>query len=349
MTAHGNQSLPSDPKILVIGAGPAGSATAIWCAKHGLPVTIIESSKFPRDRPGEAVHPGIECIFSQLGVREEIESAGFLRYPGTMVEWNSKPVFIPFGIDQSGPWLGYQVRRSDLDTILLERARSLGVVVLQPCQALGVIIKAKKVVGIKTSSGEYRADFTIDAGGSGHWLARKLNISIEACSPPLYIHYGYVEGKCPARDLVPAMTAISGGWLWTAKVREDLYQWMRLTFRKTSITYDWLPSTFQGLRPRQFARGADVSWRHVVLPSGLGYLTVGDAFGVVDPSSFHGILRGLMSGIMAAHTILQITNNHLQDQLAISQYNEWLCQWFLHDVTTLKALYMHHPDHPTWT
>lgn len=349
MKASGNQSRQSEQKILVVGAGLAGLAAAIWCAKNGLQVTVIETEKSPRDRPGEALHPGTECIFNQLGLKDKIQSANFLRYPGTLVKWDCGPTFVPFGGDENGPWLGYQIRRAELDSILLQQARNLGVVILQSCRALEIVSEANRVVGVKTSNGKYAADFTIDAAGSGHWLARKLKISIKRYSPPLYIQYGYVEGSCPPRDVVPAFTAIQSGWIWTAKVRDHVYQWMRLMFEKTSISYDWLPIEFQGLNVLQSARGADMSWRRVTAAAGLGYYIVGDASGVIDPASFHGILRGLMSGIMAAHSILQITYNRVRERSAAVLYNEWFSQWFLHDVIKLRKLYMRHPHHPTWT
>lgn len=349
MKDPGHQSRQSEQKIVIIGCGPAGSAAAIWCAKQGFSVTMIETAKFPRDRPGEALHPGIECLFTQLSVNHEIQSANFLRYPGIWVKWDCKPTLIPFGSNQNMPWLGYQVRRAELDLILVERARMLGVVISQPCQALAPILEENRVVGVKTSCGELMADFTIDAGGSGHWLAQKLKLSIQRYSPPLYVNYGYAEGCCPSRDLAPAIMAIRGGWLWTAKVHNNIYQWMRLMFERTPICQNWLPTEFEGLKVKQASRGADVSWRCVVTPAGSGYFIVGDAFGVVDPASFHGILRGMMSGIMASHAIFQISKTHLNKQLASLLYNEWLSNWYLHDVTKLRSLYTRHPDHPRWS
>lgn len=40
--------------ILVVGAGPAGSATAAWAARAGLDVMLVDAETFPRDKPGAA-------------------------------------------------------------------------------------------------------------------------------------------------------------------------------------------------------------------------------------------------------------------------------------------------------
>ena len=50
---------PIDTDVAIIGGGPAGSATAIACARRGLRVVLCERSPSGRDRPGETLHPGI--------------------------------------------------------------------------------------------------------------------------------------------------------------------------------------------------------------------------------------------------------------------------------------------------
>ncbi len=118
--------------VVIIGGGPAGSATAISCATAGLSVLVLERAAFPRDCPGESLHPGVEPLFTQLGVGDAVRAARFVRYPGFWVEWDGPRQFVPFGQDANGPWLGFQAWRAELDALLLERARALGVEVLQP-------------------------------------------------------------------------------------------------------------------------------------------------------------------------------------------------------------------------
>ena len=110
----------------------------------------------------------------------------------------------------------------------------------------------------------------------------------------------------------------------------------------------WLPDEFKGLTPIQPMRGADVTWRKLVQPSGLGYLTVGDATAVVDPSSSHGVLRALMSGMMASHAIVRIVHDRIPNTYAIRGYNDWISKGFFHDVNRLKDLYRLHSTHMTF-
>ena len=94
-------------------------------------------------------------------------------------------------------------------------------------------------------------------------------------------------------------------------------------------------------------RGADVeSWRVVVPAAGLGYFLVGDAAAVLDPASSHGVLKAIMSGMMAAHLVTQVVHHDASESLAVQMYSDWIRRWFDHDVAGLRALYARLPGSP---
>jgi flavin-dependent dehydrogenase len=347
----GSQDRLSDYRIVIIGGGPAGSSAAIMCANLGFNVEVIEYERFPRGKPGETLHPGVEVLFRLLGVYEDIQNANFIRPRGICTKWcySDPPKVTLFGKDGNGQWLGYQALRSDLDDILLSRARDLGAVIIQPCSALDILIDSGKVIGVTTSTGrDLFADFVVDAGGGGHWLARKLNLAIEKHSPRFYVQYGYAKGECLDRDQLPLIQAIPEGWIWTAKVKKGIYQWTRLNFKKPSISPNWLPDEFEHLTPIQAMRGANVTWRRVVPATGSGYFIAGDAATVIDPASSHGVLRALMSGIKVAHAMFRILHDKYPSKTISWEYNNWISQWFLHDVARLRQLYAQHPNPLLW-
>ena len=329
----------SNPDVIIIGSGPAGAAAAILCALNGLRVVIIEAEQFPRYRPGETLHPGIEPLLQKLGVTEEFGQAGFLRHEGIWVQWEGNPHFVPFGSDESGQWLGFQAWRADFDAILLQRAISLGVDVRQPCRALRPTVTHNRVSGAVTSDGELQSSFLIDATGRRQWLAQKLNLKINTYSPRLIARFGYATGTCPVRDASPAIVAHNHGWSWTARVRPNVYQWTQLSFDNVALKSNWIPEEFQGLKPMGKPKGADVTWRAISQPGGPGYFLVGDAATVLDPASSHGVLKAIMSGMMAAHSITQIINAGQKEDNIILGYCKWIRNWFEHDVEKLKQLY----------
>lgn len=336
-----------DVDVVVVGGGPAGAATAIWCARHGLRVALIERARFPRHRPGETLPPGVEPIFGQLGVAEAIHAAGFDRHPGTWVTWAGPRGFEPFGGDGDGPWLGFQAPRERLDRILLDAAILAGAVVHQPCRVLRPLLGRGAVIGVETAAGRIRARWTVDAGGGGHWLARCLDLPLRFASPRLIARYGYLRGACPERDEAPEIQADEAGWTWSARIAPGHYAWTRLALSADGPR-DGPPPALADLTPLSRPRGADVTWRMVARPAGPGYVCVGDAAAVLDPASSHGVLKALMSGMMAGHVIARAAGGAASPTLAIQTYADWLAEWFRADVAELKRAYRDLLCPPAW-
>jgi flavin-dependent dehydrogenase len=334
--------------VVVVGGGPAGAAVATCCARAGLDVILVERERFPRDRPGETLHPGVESVLQELGVLERVSQVGFLQHKGVWVSWGNGLRFVPYGADSAGPWWGFQAWRADFDAILLERAEELDVEVRQPCRVLRPKLSRDRVSGLETSEGDIRARFVVDAAGSRHWLAQRLGIAVRRRSPRLIARFGYVEGAYLARDEAPAIVADEEGWTWTAKVRPDLYHWTRLRHDGERPDPAFVPDEYRNLAPRGGSRGADVSWRTVEEPAGAGYFLVGDAAAVLDPASSHGVLKALMSGMMAAHMITRVIRHGENEILAARGYRDWIYRWFARDVAQLRTLYARLPEPPEW-
>lgn len=333
-----------DLDVLVVGAGPAGCAAAILCAQRGLRVALLEREPFPRDRPGETLHPGVEPLLQQLGLGDALRTADFPRHPGIWVRWDADTRFEPFGADGEGPWLGFQAWRATFDSLLLERARGLGVVIWQPCRADMPTLDGARVTGVRTSGETLPARFIIDAAGASHWLARKLSLDIRHYSPRLTVRYGYARGECPARDDAPALVADDSGWTWTARVRLRLYGWARLTWHDARGLDPSPPEELRGLAARGPVRAADVTWRMVSEPAGPGYFLAGDAAALLDPTASHGVLKGLMSGMMAAHLCAKVIKEGASEQQASREYRSWLAGWFEADIARLTELYARLPQ-----
>jgi flavin-dependent dehydrogenase len=327
--------------VIVIGAGPAGCATAIWCAQQRLRVTILEELSFPRHRPGETLHPGINSLFKQLGIDKSIEDANFLRFTGQWVTWSGETHFQNFGQDEKGVWHGYQAIRSHLDSILLERARELGVTVLLRCKPIKPLFEKERIVGIQTANGNIKGKYVVDATGGLHWLGNYLGSELYRASPRLTAYYAYYQGSCPARDAVPALVGNSNGWTWTAKITENIYNWTHLSFQPLDIKkIRHYPDEFQDLKSYGSIRGSDVTWRLVTNACGAGYFMVGDAAFVLDPLSSRGVVKAILSGIRVGNLIVRILNKHLTEAAAFIDYQTWLNHWFDQDVDQMKQFYL---------
>jgi len=333
-----------DTDVAIIGGGPAGGATAITCAARGLRVHLFERATFggagfAGDRPGETLHPGVEPVLAQLGVADDLGAVVGARHDGIWIDWGSVRRFQSFGSDAGGPWRGFQVSRPAFDRMLLDRARALGVTIVQPCRALGLRFEGERVTGVLTESGELSARFVVDATGRSHWIARRLHIKQPARSPRLIARYGYARGSCPQRDAAPALVGDRTGWVWTARVGPSLYQWIRVSAIDDGPDAAWLPDELSDLEPLAPSRGADVTWRIADRAASNGWFMVGDAAAVLDPTSSHGVLKAMLSGIAAAHFIDGVVAGTLPSTSAAAAYQSWLKGWFANDAAHLAAFY----------
>ncbi|PMW95334.1 FAD-dependent oxidoreductase [Pseudomonas sp. FW215-R2] len=334
--------------VLVIGAGPAGCAAAIGCAQRGLRVALIEQQRFPRFRPGESLHPGIEPLLEQLGVAEQLCNHHALRFEGHWVQWNGPLQFIGFGGDDNGPWRGFQISRAKLDAALLQQAAVLGVTVYQPCRAQQVLMRDDRVIGVNTDAGLLFAPYLIDGSGGPGWLSRKRQIAVRHYSPPLVACFGYHEGSLPPDEKAPRLSADPDGWTWLAQVEQQRLHWARLTFEKQKYSPEMIPERLRTLPRSAPIRGADVTWRLCTAPAGPGYFMVGDAASLLDPASSHGVLKALMTGMQAAKTVYDCLRQPAWQGAARQQYSQWVNEWFERDSAQLRNFYSLHPHPPEW-
>jgi flavin-dependent dehydrogenase len=129
-----------DCDALVIGAGPAGTASAILLAQAGWHVVIVEQHTYPRRKVcGECIAAGNLELLDRLGIGPDFRRAAGpeLRRIGWMGASSTSTADMPpctGGLYRYGRAVG----RDWLDAKLLQRAASLGVVALQPARARAV-------------------------------------------------------------------------------------------------------------------------------------------------------------------------------------------------------------------
>ena len=132
--------MATESDALIIGAGPAGAATAILLRLAGWRVVLVEKSAYPRQKVcGECLTAGSLALLDELGVGAAVcaRASPELRQVGWMGKSPAVVADLPAcaqGIHRYGRALG----RDHLDKLLVDRAQELGVTLLQPAKVTAV-------------------------------------------------------------------------------------------------------------------------------------------------------------------------------------------------------------------
>jgi flavin-dependent dehydrogenase len=326
-----------NPDIVVVGAGPAGAAAAICTASAGLRTVLLDGDCGADEQPGETLHPGVEGLFRELGVENAVKAAAKIRHEGHWSETAQERRFLRFGRDRNGSWRGFQIRRNDLRQILLHRADQVGVSIRRE-RAAKPISESAKICGVQTRKAAIGCRILIDASGGAHWSARAARERIDVASSPLVAWYGWARSPFAARFAAPVFAVNDTGWTWIAQVDSEICAWVRLGFSQTAERLGPPPQLAEfDIIGRE--RGADVTWRTAAAHAGRGFFRVGDAGAVLDPGASHGVLRAIMTGMVAARYSFQILKLGQEASAKAASYDQWIKQMLNRDVSVLRKLY----------
>ena len=173
--------------MLVIGGGPATATVAALLAQQGRTVVLAEKAQHPRFHIGESLLPANGPLFDKLGVREQVDRIGMLKFGIEFVspdhDHRAFVAFVDFAdaMDKSLPQ-AWQVRRSELDELLFRNAAARGATTLENCRVRDVAFDADGATVQADLAGtdgqtvpkQWRARFVIDASGRDALLGNKL-------------------------------------------------------------------------------------------------------------------------------------------------------------------------------
>lgn len=169
-------------KILIAGAGVAGASLAIRLAMVGVDVTLIERDKFPRHKLcGEFVSPESLVHFREMGVLDEMLAIGGERINETVFySTRGRSVSVPSGWFENGTLGALSISRANMDLCLLNKAKQLGVNVLDETTVTKTITESGRInaVKLRNKNGEAfetQADIFIDATGRARILSKQFS------------------------------------------------------------------------------------------------------------------------------------------------------------------------------
>ncbi|WP_410810310.1 geranylgeranyl reductase family protein [Micromonospora sp. 067-2] len=327
-----------DADVIVVGAGPGGSATAYHLARHGVRVLLLEKTEFPREKVcGDGLTPRAVRQLIRMGVDTSPE-AGWLHNRGLRVIGGGVRLELDWPDLASFPNYGLVRTRLDFDDLLAQRAVAAGAKLQTNVNVLGPVLDGDgRVTGVEAEVGPDKAPATFSAplvvaadGVSGRFplalgLAKREDRPIGVAvrryyRSPAKHDDNYLESWLELRSRASGDNLLPGyGWIFglgDGRVNVGLGVLNSSSaFGKTNyrrLLTDWLANTPAdwGMTDETNADGPILG---AALPMGFnrvphytrGVLLVGDSGGMVNPFNGEGIAYAMESGELAAEVAVQ--------------------------------------------
>ncbi|MFO0628152.1 MAG: geranylgeranyl reductase family protein [Polyangiales bacterium] len=321
--------MTSDPRegvhdVIVVGAGPAGSALAIELAREGAAVLLVDAARFPRDKVcGDFVSPRGLHRLDALGCGDAVRAAGCVPIRRSRLYLNRDKL-----VEGALPKLpglpdhGLAIPRLELDEILYRRALAAGARSLEACRVSRFDITAHGVEVHAAHEGRplrLRSRLLVGADGATSAVARTRGVRLRDPRYTLASIRAYVRGLTLDHTLMFFDEGFFPGYGWIFPVRDGLCN--------AGVGMLSEPLVRDGLRLGDFfekfkrfvahlarARGVDVTFEpqrawpiHSFGGAGRNHfdrgLLVGEAACFVDPINGEGIPLALESARLAAATL----------------------------------------------
>lgn len=322
----------TEADAIVVGAGPAGSATAVHLARRGLTVALLEKSEFPRDKVcGDGLTPRATRQLIRLGI-DTSEANGWLHNKGLRIYGGRvQPFEMPWPELADFPNYGLVRPRADFDDMLAKHAVASGAQMFENTNVIGPIIDdaSGRIVGVRAKDGrEFRAPLVVAADGNSARLAIAMGLNKKDNRPmgvAVRTYYNsprhdddYLESWLELWDGKPGESNLLPGYGWVFGMGDGTCN-VGLGMLNTSSAFGktdykallkaWLYNTPEewGFRDENMTmpvKGAALPMAFNRQPAySKGLVLVGDAGGMVNPFNGEGIAYAMESAELAADAI----------------------------------------------
>ena len=309
--------------VLVVGAGPGGSAAAISLAQTGWNVLLLDKASFPRDKVcGDFISPRSLRVLESLGCRAALDQARPNRLRSAALYLNGEQITageIPQVEDL--PNYGYTLPRLVFDEILFRQVQASGVETVERCEVKGLTVAGDGVTLHAHHDGQpcdFYGQMVIAADGAHSTIARALGLERRDSKNnivALRAYYDGVDGDPSQADIFFDQSYFPGyAWIFpTGEGRAnvglgmvmDVYQRYQINLRERLTAWVAQDRYAQIRLGKARFDGRISGWPLTTYQTAGGnyaerVLLVGDAGGFVDPINGEGIHTALESGCIAA-------------------------------------------------
>ncbi|MEW6754426.1 MAG: geranylgeranyl reductase family protein, partial [Candidatus Latescibacterota bacterium] len=314
--------------LAIVGAGPAGATCALYAARAGLRVALLDRECFPRDKVCGDVIPrkGVQCL-QELGLLDALHAVPHVRAGGVVFSSPNGTVarvpFAPAGHALDG-YVCYVCRRLVFDEILFAAA-SRRAEAHQGLRVEDLIVEGGRVCGVTGTdpSGrpqEIRARVVVGADGFRSIVARRTGLYRHDPAHWAVATRAYYRGVGEVTDAIEVhfVDDILPGYFWIFPLdgglvnvglgmRHDELRTRGIRLRDAHVAATQSPFFRQRFASAELV-GPITGWN---LPLGSrrrpvhgdGFVLLGDAAGLVNPFSGEGIGNAMWSGRIAAEVL----------------------------------------------
>ncbi len=339
----GSAAATETADVIVVGAGPAGSATAAYLAMSGLDVLVLEKTAFPREKVcGDGLTPRAVKELITLGIPTP-EEDGWIKNYGLRIIGGGMRLRLPWPDLASFPPYGLVRTRQDFDDILAKHAVKHGARLRESTNVVGPVLGARgAIVGVTAKAVDengrstgpvltYRAPLVVAADGNSSRLSlsmdrlkrddRPMGVAVRTYYTSPRHDDDYLESwlelwstdENGKKVLLPGYGWIFGVGDGTSNVGLGILN-TSSAFGKTD--YKDVMRRWVATMPEEWTYTDETMVgpiRGAALPMGFnrqphydkGLLLVGDAGGMVNPFNGEGIAYAMESGRLAAEVVAQ--------------------------------------------
>jgi flavin-dependent dehydrogenase len=321
--------------VLIIGGGPAGSATALSLKKHApqLSTVLVEASSYGQPRAGEVLPALAAGLMERLDIRLAFEKEQFPNVHSSISIWGHPGSYENhFIFSPHGP--GWHLDRKNFDVFLARQAEEKGARVLLNSR-VKTFAKEKGLWHAALSTGlDIRARFIVDATGRRAFFARKMGATVNSRDRLMSFSRMFDLDEKPAPETT--VEAFEHGWWYTARAGNtrviscltDIDIAKKLKLNDESHWLDLLSQTSQikasvgraEIKGEFMTRAANSVLMSKVAAD--DWLSVGEAASAFDPLSSQGIVKSLRAGIFASYAIADLLCN--ASEIAPARYEKFV-------------------------
>ncbi len=349
--------------VIVAGAGPAGTATAILLAERGLEVLVLDRGRPPRPKIcGEYLSPEAARVLDRLGVLKTVDAGGAVPLAGMRITAPDGTV-VTGTYGAVGPWRPYRghamaVSRAVLDGALVERLRTLPVDFREETRITDLLLETGRVVGVEATDASggrhaFRAPLVVGADGRASVVAQRLGCrrahtlrrmavvtyvdGVEGCAdrgeifvdPP---DYAILNPLASDRVNLSVVVPLAHAAPWSDRLDVFLAARVRqLPHLARRLAGAARVAPVQALGPLA----------HAVRPPRVGgVVLVGDAAGFYDPLTGEGVFSALRGAELAAETGARAVRAGDCSAAALAEYTRARRATFAGKARVTRALQM---------